>query len=145
MKDSGIRPMKGILWPTNALQYQWETKRKKTVFSQYTKKKKRKEVHWSYFHFCWFGNAFLWYGTQLTPIDSGRGFIIKVKTVEIWPNSTITVDIPPALASLFISIMGISIPGTENEIPARTEGMKGCSLICSKTKQKRNEWAVKSC
>ena len=41
MKDSGIRPMKGILWPTNALQYQWETKRKKTVFSQYTKKKKK--------------------------------------------------------------------------------------------------------
>ena len=42
MKDSGIRPMKGILWPTNALQYQSETKRKKRVFSQYTKKKKKK-------------------------------------------------------------------------------------------------------
>ena len=43
MKDSGIRPMKGILWPINALQYQSETKRKKTVFSQYTKKKKGKK------------------------------------------------------------------------------------------------------
>ena len=43
MKDSGIRPMKGIFWPTNALQYQSETKRKKRVFSQYTKKKKKKE------------------------------------------------------------------------------------------------------
>ena len=44
MKDSEIRPMKGILWPTNALQYQSETKRKKNGFqSIYQKKKKKKE------------------------------------------------------------------------------------------------------
>ena len=28
-------------------------------------------------------SGIFWYGTQLTPIESGRGFIIKVKTVEI--------------------------------------------------------------
>ena len=41
--------MKGILSPMNALQYHSETKRR--VFSQYTerKKKRRKEVDWSYF------------------------------------------------------------------------------------------------
>ena len=113
MRDSLIRPMKGILSPMNALQYHSETKRR--VFSQYTerkkkrrkeeKKKRRKEEKKKrsrvvLFFFCRFRNVFLWYGTKLTPIDSRRGFIIKVKTVEIRPNSTITVGIPRASASL---------------------------------------------
>ena len=42
MKDSGIRPMKGILWPTDALQYQSETKRKKRVSVNIPEKKKKK-------------------------------------------------------------------------------------------------------
>ena len=47
------------------------------------KKKRRKRSRVVLFFFCWFRNVFLWYGTQLTPIDSRRGFIIKVKTVGI--------------------------------------------------------------
>ena len=43
MKDNLIIPMKGILWPVNALQYHSETtKKKKKVFNQYTTKKKKR-------------------------------------------------------------------------------------------------------
>ena len=128
--------MKGIFWPMNGLQYHSETKERQG-FSVNIPWKRRKEVDWSYFHFCWFGNAFLWCGTQISPVDCARSFIIKVNPVEIWPNSTITIAIPPASASLFITIMRISIPGTKNLIPVRTEGIKGRSLICLKKKKKK--------
>ena len=130
--------MKGIFWPMNGLQYHSETKERQG-FSVNIPWKRRKEVDWSYFHFCWFGNAFLWCGTQISPEDCARSFIIKVNPVEIWPNSTITIAIPPASASLFITIMRISIPGTKSEIPVKTEGIRGHSLICFKTKKKEEK------
>ena len=133
--------MKGIFWPTNGLQYHSETKERQG-FSVNIPWKRRKEVDWSYFHFCWFGNAFLWCGTQLSPVDCARNFIIKVNPVEIWPNSTITIAIPPASASLFITIMRISIPGTKSEIPVKTEGIRGHSLICFKTKKKKKRISI---
>ena len=136
--------MKGIFWPMNGLQYHSETKERQG-FSVNIPWKRRKEVDWSYFHFCWFGNAFLWCGTQISPEDCARSFIIKVNPVEIWPNSTITIAIPPASASLFITIMRISIPGTKSEIPVKTEGIRGHSLICFKTNKKRKESALGSC
>ena len=44
MKDNLIIPMKGILWPVNALQYHSETTKKKKikVFNQYSTKKKKR-------------------------------------------------------------------------------------------------------
>ena len=130
--------MKGIFWPMNGLQYHSETKERQG-FSVNIPWKRRKEVDWSYFHFCWFGNAFLWCGTQLSPEDCARSFIIKVNPVEIWPNTTISIAIPPASASLFITIMRISIPGTKSEIPVKTEWIRGHSLICFKTKKKEEK------
>ena len=141
MKNSWVRPMKGIFWPMNGLQYHSETKERQG-FSVNIPWKRRKEVDWSYFHFCWFGNAFLWCGTQLSPEDCARSFIIKVNPVEIWPNTTISIAIPPASASLFITIMRISIPGTKSEIPVKTEGIRGHSLICFKTKKKKKRISI---
>ena len=133
--------MKGIFWPMNGLQYHSETKERQG-FSVNIPWKRRKEVDWSYFHFCWFGNAFLWCGTQISPEDCARSFIIKVNPVEIWPNSTISIAIPPASASLFITIMRISIPGTKSEIPVKTEWIRGHSLICFKTKKKKKRISI---
>ena len=133
--------MKSIFWSMNGLQYHSEMKERQG-FSVNIPWKRRKEVDWSYFHFCWFGNAFLWCGTQISPEDCARSFIIKVNPVEIWPNTTISIAIPPASASLFITIMRISIPGTKSEIPVKTEGIRGHSLICFKTKKKKKRISI---
>ena len=136
--------MKGIFWPMNGLQYHSETKERQG-FSVNIPWKRRIEVDWSYFHFCWFGKAFLWCGTQTSPVECARSFIIKVNPVEIWQNRTINISIPPASAYLFITIMRISIPGTKSEIPVKTEGIRGHILICFKTKKRRKESALGSC
>ena len=53
-------------------------------------------------------------------------------------NSTFnTAAIPPASATSLSTINRISIPGTKNEIPVGTEGIRGNGGICFKTEQKK--------
>ena len=58
--------------------------------------------------------------------------------VEIWPDSTVTITIPPASASLFITIMRISIPGTKTWfLWGPKESKIAVSSVSKKKKEKR--------
>ena len=116
----------------------YNNKTEKWLFSQYTeKKKKRSRLVLFSFLLIWECFPLVRYSTYSS--RCARGFIIKVKPVEIWPDSTVTITIPPASASLFITIMRISISGTKNLIPVRTEGIKDRSLICFKKKKRKRK------